>query len=120
MFQPRQWAYRQATQLLEELSAVAPQCPARILCGDLNVTPDSQVVRALERAGLEEAYAGQRPANTCNSNRKEKTIDYLFHTRALEARPVALPVIDDQTPLPSDQEPSDHLPVMASFDWIGS
>ena len=33
------------------------------------------------------------------------------------AQPVAVPVIDDQTPLPSYDQPSDHLALMAHFNW---
>ena len=35
----------------------------------------------------------------------------------LVARPLDLPAITADTPLPSMQEPSDHLAVMAWFDW---
>jgi hypothetical protein len=44
-------------------------------------------------------------------------VDYLLHTQALAARPLDPTVIDEQTPLPSDREPSDHLAVTAWFDW---
>jgi mRNA deadenylase 3'-5' endonuclease subunit Ccr4 len=112
-----QWAYRQARQLLMEISRIDPQCPAWIICGDLNALPDSDVLRALCQAGFRDAYADQPFAATCNANRQAKRIDFLLHTDALASQPVPLPIIDGQTPLPSVQEPSDHLPILASFDW---
>jgi exonuclease III len=71
----------------------------------------------MREAGFCDVYAEQPSANTCNANRQAKRIDFLLHTDALKSQPMTLPVIDDQTPLPSFHEPSDHLPIMASFDW---
>ena len=53
---------------------------------------------------------------TCNANARVSMIDYVFYTEAFRAQPVAVPVIDDQTPLPSYDQPSDHLALMAHFD----
>jgi len=36
-----------------------------------------------------------------------------FHSRALQAQPVRLPELEDRTPMPSETEPSDHLPIAA-------
>jgi mRNA deadenylase 3'-5' endonuclease subunit Ccr4 len=112
-----QWAYRQITQLLESRKGIDPQCPAWIFCGDFNITPDSAVVRMLEQAGFLSAYRGQEHRSPCVANGKARMIDYLFHTAALESRPVDLPAIDDRAALPSLEEPSDHLPIMAWFVW---
>ena len=43
------------------------------------------------------------------------TIAYLWHSPGLRAVPEPLPPLDDDPPLPSAAEPSDHLPVMARF-----
>jgi mRNA deadenylase 3'-5' endonuclease subunit Ccr4 len=112
-----QWAYRQITQLLESRNAIDPECLAWIFCGDFNITPDSEVVQVLEHAGFSSAYHGQEHRGTCVSNGKAKMIDYLFHTEALESRPVDLPAINHRTPLPSPDQPSDHLAIMAWFAW---
>jgi mRNA deadenylase 3'-5' endonuclease subunit Ccr4 len=112
-----QWGYRQATELLEYRSLIAPACQAWVLCGDFNTTPDSNIISVLKRAGLEDAYRGREQMYTCNSHQKAKRIDYLLHTNALTSHPVDLPGITDHTPLPSEQEPSDHLAIMAGFAW---
>jgi hypothetical protein len=74
-------------------------------------------VRLLEHAGFVDAYRARPDLNTCNPNRRAKRIDYLFHTPSLRSRPRDLPAITDRTPLPSEQQPSDHLAVGASFEW---
>lgn len=112
-----QWGYRQIAQLLRERDITTNGCATWIICGDLNATANSALVRLLFQAGFMDAYRGYEHMNTCNPNRQAKRIDYLFHTAGLRARPIALPTIDGQTVLPSVQEPSDHLPVMAWFDW---
>lgn len=112
-----QWGLRQIVQLLRQCDEATSGCPSWIICGDFNVLADSAVVRALQRTGLIDAYQDRADLYTCNSNRLVKRIDYLFHTADLIARPVALPAIDNQTALPSEQEPSDHLPIMAWLDW---
>lgn len=110
---------RQIRQLLEEREAIFPRCDGWIICGDLNATPSSPIVAALQKAGLSYAHASDRMARTCNSNSKAKLIDYLFHTPELDATPIGSPRLDDETPLPSDKEPSDHLAIMSRFHWVG-
>jgi mRNA deadenylase 3'-5' endonuclease subunit Ccr4 len=112
-----QWGFRQARQLLEEREVMDPGCRAWVLCGDLNVTPDSETIRMVRRVGLDYAHRGREHLATCKAQAHAKMVDYLLHTRALAARPVDPPPIDEQTPLPSDCEPSDHVAVTAWFDW---
>jgi endonuclease/exonuclease/phosphatase family metal-dependent hydrolase len=114
------WSYRQIRQLLDEQQTFDPPCHAWVVCGDFNATPGSDVVGTLQQAGWVDAYHPLDHLCTCNANRQAKRIDNLLHTRNLESRPVVLSAIDDQTPLPSAQEPSDHLAIAAQFDWIGS
>jgi endonuclease/exonuclease/phosphatase family metal-dependent hydrolase len=76
-------------------------------------------VAALREAGLTDAYAGREQQKTCVANRRARRIDYLFHTPDLRARPVEPPVIEDTSPLPSAEEPSDHLAIRAAFEWAG-
>lgn len=111
------WGYRQIAQLLTELPVIDQTCPSWIIGGDFNATPDNEIVRALKQAGFEDAYQDRNHLATCNSNRKAKRIDYLFHTPDLSAEPNDLPPIGDRTPLPSHEQPSDHLAIMARFDW---
>src|SRR6266508_2848668 len=88
---------------------------AWIVCGDLNAQSDSPVVKELVSSGFVDAYAGREQA-TCNPNRRAKRIDYIFHTSALRSEPAKLMEIDDLTPLPSADEPSDHLARVAAFE----
>jgi mRNA deadenylase 3'-5' endonuclease subunit Ccr4 len=109
---------RQIRQLLGQREAVFPRCDGWIVCGDLNATPSSPIVAALQAAGLSYAHASDQMARTCNSNNKAKLIDYLFHTPELAATPIGSPRLDDDTPLPSYKEPSDHLAIMSRFHWV--
>jgi endonuclease/exonuclease/phosphatase family metal-dependent hydrolase len=47
-----QYGYRQVRQLLDACDACAPAETAWIVCGDLNATPESDVVATLHRAGF--------------------------------------------------------------------
>ena len=85
-----------------------------VVCGDMNVEPDT-VVRLVLGRGFDCAYRGVANAFTCNTNRRAKKIDYIFFTAGLSAVPSPLPATGDDTPLPSDQEPSDHLPLRAEL-----
>ncbi|AFE05194.1 hypothetical protein COCOR_03385 [Corallococcus coralloides DSM 2259] len=102
---------QQATELIDELVRKDPEA-LWIVCGDFNARPGEPLVQAFEAAGLRDAYAGQHQP-TCNANGIPKTIDFLFHSAALRARPDPLSALDERTPLPSEQEPSDHLPICA-------
>jgi endonuclease/exonuclease/phosphatase family metal-dependent hydrolase len=113
----QQRGYRQISQLLQERYRLDPMCEAWIICGDLNVTPESHVVTGLREAGFDYAHRTSGATYTCNANARARMIDYVFHTEALRAQPVAVPVIDDQTPLPSSDQPSDHLALMGHFEW---
>ncbi len=111
---------RQIAQLLDDWKARRKDCPAWVLCGDFNATDESDIVRAVREAGFVDAYAGRREQATFSRQGEAKRIDYLFHTPDLVARPADLPALDAARPLPSPQEPSDHLPILARFGWAGS
>jgi endonuclease/exonuclease/phosphatase family metal-dependent hydrolase len=110
----RQWGYRQASLALSALPAPTPS-GIQVICGDFNVTTDSPVIRLLTSAGFDYVRPPGPGIYTCNSSREAKLIDYLFFRGAVRVEPVALPVIDGETPLPSASEPSDHLPLRARF-----
>jgi mRNA deadenylase 3'-5' endonuclease subunit Ccr4 len=111
-----QWGYRQVLQAIDDLNADVDLTPAQVLCGDLNVSPGSDVTRALRAAGFDYAHRPLSEIYTCNSNREAKLIDHIFF-RGLDSDPIRLPVIDSRTPLPSLAEPSDHLPLVTRFAW---
>jgi endonuclease/exonuclease/phosphatase family metal-dependent hydrolase len=95
----------------------AAGCSSWIICGDLNATAESAVLQGLTQAGFCDAYATHPHAFTCNANRKARRIDFLLHTSDLLAEPTQLPVIDNDTPLPSAEEPSDHPTISAKMGW---
>jgi endonuclease/exonuclease/phosphatase family metal-dependent hydrolase len=96
---------------------MAPPCDGWLICGDLNATPDSEMVATLERAGFQYAHRELAHAYTCKVNSEVKMIDYLFHSSNFRSQPERVLQISDQTILPSAEQPSDHLPVLARFFW---
>jgi mRNA deadenylase 3'-5' endonuclease subunit Ccr4 len=110
--------YRQIKELIDERFKPDQTAYAWIVCGDLNAQSGDPVVKELAVNGFVDAYAG-REQPTCNPNGRAKRIDYIFHASShasnLIAEPARLMEIDDLTPLPSADEPSDHLAVMATF-----
>jgi mRNA deadenylase 3'-5' endonuclease subunit Ccr4 len=109
--------YRQALQLLNECQTLMPPCDGWLICGDFNATPDSEIVATLQSAGFQYAHAGLPHTYTCKVNSEVKMIDYLFHSVNFRAEPERVVQISDQTILPSAEQPSDHLPVVARFFW---
>jgi mRNA deadenylase 3'-5' endonuclease subunit Ccr4 len=112
-----QVGYRQIMELLEACERFTPACRAWLVCGDFNRTPDSEVVAALRRAGYRYAHQDRPQARSCVANARATLIDYLFHTRELRSRPLDPPAVGDNTPLPSEEQPSDHLALAAEFEW---
>jgi len=88
----------------------------RVVCGDLNALPGSDVLALAKERGLRDAYASLDDACTCNANGKRKRIDFVLHTADFAATPAPLPAVADDTPLPSETEPSDHLPIEVRLD----
>jgi mRNA deadenylase 3'-5' endonuclease subunit Ccr4 len=113
----KQWGYRQITELLAQRSVLAPDAAAWVICGDFNVTSDSAVTDVLRQAGLLDVYREREHMRTCNTSRRARRIDYLWHGPELTSRPLPLRAITDDTTLPSSEEPSDHVAILAWFDW---
>ena len=44
-------------------------------------------------------------------------IDYLFYSAKLQSDPEKITPIDARTVLPSAEQPSDHVAIVARFDW---
>jgi mRNA deadenylase 3'-5' endonuclease subunit Ccr4 len=108
------WGYRQAKLAVAALDEAAGSAD-RILCGDLNVTPESDVAALLTEAGFDYAHRGLQDVRTCNSNGQARLIDYLFFRGSLLATPLPTDIVEDMTPLPSSGQPSDHVPLAARF-----
>src|SRR5215471_7571925 len=110
--------YRQIRELIDKRVKPDQNAHVWIVCGDLNAESGDPVVRELLNNGFVDAYAGHEQS-TCNPNGKAKRIDYIFHKSGrasrLIAEPARLTEINDLTPLPSADEPSDHLAIKAVF-----
>jgi endonuclease/exonuclease/phosphatase family metal-dependent hydrolase len=98
-----------------QLSEILDAWPSgrRIICGDFNATPDSCVMDLARSRGLLDAHATFANTYTCVTNGERKRIDFILHTPDFDASPSPLPSIGDETPMPSNLEPSDHLPLEA-------
>jgi len=111
------YGYRQLTELLRVRQELAPECEGWIICGDFNVTVEDEVIQTLQRSGLQFSHANAHGVATCNSNRRAKMIDYLFHNETIESTALELPQVQNDTPLPGLDQPSDHIAVMANLKW---
>lgn len=113
-----QQGFRQITQLLRAYQEIATTADGWIIAGDLNVTPGSDIVALIEGTGFCFAHSEHAAMNTCSFNGEAKMIDYLFHSPQLAAQPADSVPIDARTVLPSAEQPSDHIPVVARFRWL--
>ncbi len=114
----KQIGHRQALELLDACRTFEPSCDGWIVCGDFNRRPDSEVVATLRQAGFQYAHAGRPHVRSAVANRHASLIDYLFHSRGLRARPIDPPPVSDASVLPSAGQPSDHLALLAEFEWV--
>ena len=102
-------------ELTELLDAWVTTDMPWIVCGDLNAEASSPVLEVAFARDLRDAYATLPDAHTCNSNGRRKRIDFILHSSTFDATPTALSAITDVTPLPSADEPSDHLAITATL-----
>jgi mRNA deadenylase 3'-5' endonuclease subunit Ccr4 len=115
-----QVGHRQAAELIGACGRFEPRCDGWVVCGDFNRGPESEVAATFRSAGFALAHESRPHARSAVANRKARLIDHLFHTAALAALPIDPPEVDDETVLPSEDEPSDHLALAAEFEWVGS
>src|SRR5262249_39778582 len=108
---------RQFEQLLEACARFTPSCAGWLICGDFNCTPNADIIARAAEAGYQFAHANRPGVRTCVANRRARLIDSLLHTASLRANPIDPPPVDDDTLLPSDDQPSDHLALTARFEW---
>jgi len=109
--------YRQVTELIDACRTFEPHCRDWVICGDFNAAPDTEVIGAVLNAGYAFAHADRPNIRTAVANGRALLIDYVFHTAGLRAKPLDPPAIDDDTKLPYQDQPSDHLGLVAEFDW---
>jgi endonuclease/exonuclease/phosphatase family metal-dependent hydrolase len=113
----KQIGHRQAVELIAECERFTPPCDAWLVCGDFNRRPDSEVVATFREADFEFAHAGRSHVRSAVINGRKSLLDYLFHTEGLLARPIDPPEVSGRAGLPSAEQPSDHVALMAEFEW---
>jgi endonuclease/exonuclease/phosphatase family metal-dependent hydrolase len=109
--------FRQVAELIAVCRDFDLPCQDWVVCGDFNSPPDSKAVGAMRDAVYSFAHADRTCRRSAVANGRAKLIDYVFHTTGLRARAIDPPVVTDDTKLPSPDQPSDHLALVAEFDW---
>lgn len=85
-----------------------------IIAGDFNAEPGHVLLQLMRRHDLRDSHA-EDELTKVEGGRAHKS-DYLLGTHHIEARPVPMTtLLKNDTPLPSVDEPSDHLPVITDF-----
>jgi endonuclease/exonuclease/phosphatase family metal-dependent hydrolase len=106
----------QLMELFAGYQALVPGCDARLIAGDFNETSQSCVLDEARRQGWYLGAKTQRPWDTTNINGRCRKIDYiLYSTPELTPYPEPLASLSSYQPLPTAQEPSDHLPLVIGF-----
>lgn len=102
---------RQLIELLDASQSIGPEA-AWVLAGDFNANSQSVVLQAALERDWALSCRSQRPWDTTNINGRRRKLDYLlFKPEMLCAKPGSLPRLETDTPMPSEQYASDHLPV---------
>jgi mRNA deadenylase 3'-5' endonuclease subunit Ccr4 len=102
------------SQLRELFAELAHWPRPWIACGDFNFTPDAPAYALLVDAGFIDACRGA----TANPHGRARRIDYLWHTPELVVEALPTLHVADDTPLPSRDLPSDHVPIAARFSAV--
>ncbi len=109
---------RQLVELLEHKRATAGEDATWIIAGDFNANSESVVLQAAFDDGFQLSCRSQRPWDTTNINGRRRKIDYMIFPRDhLVSKPGKLPRLARDAPMPSMNEPSDHLPLRVDFSW---
>jgi mRNA deadenylase 3'-5' endonuclease subunit Ccr4 len=113
----RQTGHRQAVELIATCEGFSPKCDGCVVCGDFNRRPDSEVVATFRKSGFESAHAGRAHVRSAVINGRASLLDYLFHSEELRAESIDPPQASPSKGLPSAEQPSDHLALLAKFQW---
>lgn len=106
------WCVLQARSLARALGPSG----AAVVCGDLNVRPGDPTLAELEAAGLRDAFDGSDEPHTCLANGRTARIDHVF-VRRLAAAPRWANSVRGVASLPSEAEPSDHVPLVVEVTF---
>jgi len=111
-----------------EAGGVVGMKPAVIVCGDFNDVPQSSVIRAMlsHPLGFQSAYPLDQGFTTWKfrtEGQKKATIDYIWYAEGREiglesSKGLASAEIIGKSGLPSEEHPSDHLALVADFEWL--
>lgn len=84
-----------------------------IICGDFNTEAETPVIQLLLQKGFRDVYEKEK-SPTMNKEGLVR-IDYIFHSPELKGIPEPIYPLTDKCILPSEENPSDHLPIGAKF-----
>jgi len=110
------WCVRQARALAHWLESAPREL---VVCGDLNVTAEDVVVEELFARGLRDVFHRALAPHTCRARGKTSKIDHLLVRGRLAATPGPVAAIEGVGALPNEEEPSDHVPLVAKLEWTG-
>lgn len=102
-------ANAEITKLVQKVSQVANPV---IVCGDMNFTPMDPRFQTVHHS-LADSLNGQSYPTSMNGTTGLR-LDYIWHTRSLA--PVSSGLSGNLQKFLTQEEPSDHIPVVASFD----
>jgi endonuclease/exonuclease/phosphatase family metal-dependent hydrolase len=107
--------YAQARVLLDDLAHERPV----IVCGDLNATSRSAILEDFRSAGFTDTHSDENP--TCSHDGCVSKIDYILLRGGLHGeigyRAKDAQIISVDAPVPSLDEPSDHIPVITTIEF---
>ncbi|MDF1665487.1 MAG: endonuclease/exonuclease/phosphatase family protein [Planctomycetota bacterium] len=112
----QQWSYRQLKHLLSNHRHWRRKNESRVICGDFNLEAESEALQLLIANGFNDAHGNAGEA-TCFANGGAKRIDYVFHDKDFEVEAHSPMIIPEGTVFPSEDHPSDHLPIGAKFQF---
>ena len=109
---PREQRYGE-TQAAELLKALSEQTLPTLVCGDFNVDPRSGILDNFRAHGFLDAHSDQ--VMTFNQDCQPRKIDFIMYRGPHVAHASPTAEINGAAILPSEVEPSDHLPLLATF-----
>ena len=114
------WVCQQAALNVEEGLAFMRSFPEpRLLIGDLNTPPESELMKRLAKEGWIDAWAALRPGEagyTYESNAPDKRIDYVWISQDLRPYVKEVELVTER-PNQHGARLSDHIGLLATFEW---